>query len=333
MTTAGRRLLFIATLAAILIAARIESFSGAAFTATTANPNNSFTAASSFSDFLESGTYTGNNVDNRVISGLAFTPDVVLIKGNTNQTAVIRTSTMVGDAAKPLSGATALQADTIQSIAANTFTLGRNARVNGNNIVYHWVAFKADPAVLKLGTYTGNGTAQSITGVGFQAEYGAILSAGAHNAIQSYTGMTAAYRLDAHTGSTTAVTALGSDGFSVGSDSSANANGTVYHYLAFNETPGKVEVGSYLGNNTDNRNLTDVGLDPQFVAIRANDTATARAGSYRSSALTGDSSHLYSAAANVADRVQALLGGGFQLGRGAEVNANNVTYHYLAARN
>ncbi len=332
MNSAAKRLLFVTGLAAILIAAQIESLSGATFTATRANPNNSFAAASSFANFVESGSYTGNGVDNRVIGQLGFTPDMVIVKGSTNQTAVIRTSTMAGDATKPLAGATALQAAMIKALGANSFTLGTNARVNANNIAYQWTAFKADPGLLKLGTYTGNGTGQSITGVGFQPEYFATLSGGAHNAIQAYSTMTAAYRFDAHTGSTTAFTALGSDGFSVGSDSSANANGTVYHYLAFNETPGKVEVGSYLGNNTDNRNLTNVGLDPQFVAIRANDTATARAGSYRSSALTGDSSHLYSAATNVADRIQALLTGGFQLGRGAEVNANNVTYHYLAAR-
>src|SRR5881396_3043162 len=58
-----------------------------------------------------SGSYTGDGIDNRIIAALGFRPDVVIIKGNTAQLGVIRTATMVGDASKELSAATAFQAN------------------------------------------------------------------------------------------------------------------------------------------------------------------------------------------------------------------------------
>ena len=54
----------------------------------------------------------------------------MIVKGDTAQTAAIRTSTMSGDAAKPMAGATALTANVIQSLDSDGFTIGTDARVN-----------------------------------------------------------------------------------------------------------------------------------------------------------------------------------------------------------
>ena len=71
------------------------------------------------------GNGTGNGADNRAITGLGFTPDLVIIKARTDpQVGVIRTSTMVGDLSKELTGGTALVANEIQSLDANGFTIG-----------------------------------------------------------------------------------------------------------------------------------------------------------------------------------------------------------------
>ena len=76
--------------------------SGAAFSAQTQNPANELTTASSFERMrVASGTYTGNATDNRNVA-TPFAPDLVIVKGNTAQTAVARTSTMSGDTSKPL---------------------------------------------------------------------------------------------------------------------------------------------------------------------------------------------------------------------------------------
>ena len=141
-------------------------FSGANLSATASNVGNSFTG-STYYGFFASGNYTGNAADGRGITGVGFRPDVVIVKGNAGQTAAIRTSTMSGDVSKPVAGATAQLADVIQSLDADGFTVGLNARVNSANTGYEWVAFRAQEGLFRVGSYTGNGTSQSVTGLGF----------------------------------------------------------------------------------------------------------------------------------------------------------------------
>ena len=173
--------------AVLLLALGTAPFSAANLSATTSNPGNSFTGSTYFG-FFASGYYTGNATDNRAIAGVGFKPDVVIVKGNTAQTAAIRTSTMSGDVSKPMAGATAQLADVIQSLDADGFTVGLNARVNSADVGYEWMAFRAQEGLLKVGSYTGNGTSQSVTGLGFSPEYAAVFSAGANNAVQRYSG-------------------------------------------------------------------------------------------------------------------------------------------------
>jgi hypothetical protein len=319
--------------AVILVAAEATELSGASFSATSSNPGNSFGAATSFEKIrVASGTYSGNNTNNRAITGVGFQPDVVIVKANATQVAVVRTSTMTGDASKPMTGASGLATGRIKSLDADGFTLGTHATVNASSTTYYWIALKAATAELKVGTYNGNGTSQSIGGFGFSPEYVATLSAGAHNAIMRFQGMTRSFRFDANTGTTTGITSLDANGFSVGGDSQANASGTAYHYLAFNEVSGRIDTGTYTGNNADNRNITGVGFQPQYVLTRPNDTATGRPGMHRPGSLAGDSTLRFNNAANAPNNIQALQADGFQLGGSADVNFNGVTYHYLALR-
>ena len=95
------------------------------------------------------------------------------------------------------------------------------------------------------------------------------------------------------TGSPTSITALGADGFTVGDSATVNANGITYHYVAINDVAGIADIGTYTGNNTDNRNITGVGLSPAYVSLRANDTAAARTTSHRPSSLAGDATMFF----------------------------------------
>src|SRR3972149_9189690 len=126
---------------------------------------------------LGSGPYPGNG-PSLPITGLGFQPDIVIVKGNVAQTAVMRTSTMTGDNTKPLVGATALTAGMVQSLDAGGFTLGANAAVDGSTIAYYWIAFKATAGETFVGSYAGTGVSQPIR-VGFQPGYGIVMSAGA----------------------------------------------------------------------------------------------------------------------------------------------------------
>jgi hypothetical protein len=78
------------------------------------------------------GTYVGNGVDNRAITGLGFRPEVVIIRGSTTGVgAVLRSAAMVGDASKIIAIGQALVTDHIQSLDADGFTSGTSADVNG----------------------------------------------------------------------------------------------------------------------------------------------------------------------------------------------------------
>ena len=203
---------------AIALAAAVLALTGttalAAFVATLSNSGNSFQAAAIFPGAIKmaSGTYTGNATDNRAIT-VGFHPDFVIVKDAGNSEGAARTSSMSGDLTKPMGTLTALQADNIQSLDANGFTIGTDNRVNRNNRIYYWTAFKANGQAMKVGTYTGNGTTQSITGVGFQPELVMLLGNNAQRAVARYSGAARTYGFDASTGVTTGVTAFGADGY------------------------------------------------------------------------------------------------------------------------
>ena len=305
----------------------------AAFVATISNTGSSFQAASIFPGAIKmaSGSYAGDGTDNRAIA-VGFQPDFVIVKDTGNAEGAARSSTMAANASKPMGSATAFAADVIQSFTATGFVIGTDNDVNRTGRTFHWVAFKANSQAMRVGTYTGNGTSQSPTGFGFSPE--AVILMGNNNAraVTRMSGMTRSFGLDNTTGVTTAVTSLDADGFSVGNGAEANTNGVAYHYVAFNDFANSIDVASYTGNNTDPNNIASVGFQPAFVMVRANDTATGRRANWRPSSLAGDSTLLFTGTAATNNRIQALQANGFQLGTQTDVNANAVTYHYLAVR-
>jgi hypothetical protein len=307
----------------------------AAFTATTSNSGNTFSAASPFATLrMASGSYTGDAVDGRAIADPGFQPDLVIVKGDSANQAVGRTSTMTGDNSKPMPAATALSPNRIKSLTASGFTIGTDAQVNTNGVAYNWTAFKASAGALKVGTYTGDGQASHpIAGVGFAPEYVAVIGAGATSSLQRFTGMSTSFKFGSVTGTSSGIDSLDGNGFTVGSAAETNTNGTTYHYVAFNQVAGSIKRGTYTGNAQDNRNVTGVGFQPDYVMVRPNDTATARKGRHRPAALGGTSSQFFTADANDALGIKALQSDGFQVGTDGSVNANNVNYHYIAFTN
>jgi hypothetical protein len=91
----------------------------------------------------------------------------------------------------------------------------------------------------------------------------------------------------------------------------------------------QVTTGSYTGNGSDNRNITGVGFQPDFVWIRPNATT---ATVWRTATMSADSTALVTSTANMADAIQAFAADGFQVGAAANVNTNGTTYYYLAVR-
>ncbi len=107
---------------------------------------------------MATGSYTGNGVDNRAITGLGFQPDMVYIKARTARSSMMRLSTFgAGDATKDIGVSNGnFVLNNIQSLDADGFTIGTDVRVNENAVTYDYVAFKAAAGYMTVGTYTGN---------------------------------------------------------------------------------------------------------------------------------------------------------------------------------
>ena len=278
------------------------------------------------------GTYVGNGADNRPITGLGFTPGLVIVKATTTGQAVARTATMTGDVSKQMGDGTLLN-DSIQSMDPSGFTVGTSALVNATGTTYQWVAWRTGPDEMTAGTYTGTGAAQSIAGLNFSPDIVFVLGDNGDEPVYKVGVGTPATVAFSFTGgdSTNYITALGSDGFTVGTDTRVNRSGDLYHYLAWNETAGKIGVGTYTGTGADNRNITNVGFPPDFVMVqngRGGNTPPVA----HSSAMgpSTDTSHFFGGLANRADEIQALQSDGFQVGTALEVNGASDVHVYAA---
>lgn len=118
------------------------------------------------------GVYTGNGTDDRnVVTGLSFQPDLVVVKRrNGSDRAVIRHKDQTGDNTLPVIESSS-QSNLIQAFNSDGFQVGSDNRVNGNTFTYMWFAFKEASGIVKISSYTGNGTDdRNITGVGFDPE-------------------------------------------------------------------------------------------------------------------------------------------------------------------
>ncbi len=275
---------------------------------------------------LATGTYTGDGVDSRPITGVGFQPDIVFVKCACGGAGVARTSTMTGDATKLLNNAGGLAANHVQTLDADGFTVGNSANTNASGNTYYWAAFKTGDE-LKLGTYVGDGTDnRSITGVGFQPVWVITLGDGDDSIFRpsSLSGDNS-YNFYSTPKISNRIQALEADGFQIGSDNDVNETGTTYHYIAW-AAGSQVSVSSYTGDDSDNRSITGVGFQPEMAWIKRDASSQTV---WRPESASGDLA-LRWAFDSISDTIQALEPDGFQVGTHSTVNADGSLYHHIA---
>ena len=279
-----------------------------------------------------SGKYTGNGIDGKLVTGVGFQPDVVIIKADAAQVPVIRTSSMAGDSAKPVLKV-ALASNLIQSLETDGFTLGTDAKVNADGVTYYWSAFMANPGEIKVGSYVGIGNSQVISGVGFAPEAVLVMAATDDEMNITTSAMPTAHamQLDDEDGKTNRITSLDGDGFTVGASGQANGTGKTYHYVAWNAVAGKMSVGSYEGNGSDDRSIIGIGFEPKYIIVKAFGDISAV---HHPDAIgTGSDETLgFMAQAAFANGIQSLGPDGFEVGSDTTVNAASTSYYWLAFR-
>jgi hypothetical protein len=218
----------------------IESLDADGFTVgSNANVNTSgttyyYTAMKAGSD-LKVGSYVGNGVDNRSITGVGFQPVWVITLGDGDDS-VFRPAILAGDNSYLMTGAGTIT-NRIQAFESDGFQIGSNVNVNESGAPFHYIAWAASPQV-STGSYTGNGLDnRSITGIGFQP----LMAWVKRNASQVgvWRPLSAAGDRTLYWGATASTTdriqALQADGFQVGTDTQVNANNQTYYYLALRD--------------------------------------------------------------------------------------------------
>ena len=117
------------------------------------------------SDYFNTVLYTGNDTDNRTVSGVGFQPDFLWIKARADAYQhylqdVVRGSTKV--LFSDSSSAEDTRVSAVKSFASDGFVLGQEAQVNGNNNTYVSWNWKAGTSV--SGNTGGSGTSKSYSG-------------------------------------------------------------------------------------------------------------------------------------------------------------------------
>ena len=187
---------------------------------------------------------------------------------------------------------------------------------------------------MRSGYYVGSGAARTITGLGIAPDLVIIKADTANGEPVFRTSAMSegtAYFASASANFTDGITALGSDGFSLGINSSVNLANVRYTWTAFSGSGGgDFKVGTYKGSGVDNRSITGVGFQPDLVMVKANYTAVGYNGCWRPSSYVGDSTQYFHNIVAAANLIQNLESDGFQVGTATNVNTLNVDYYYIA---
>ncbi|MBD3221496.1 DUF11 domain-containing protein, partial [bacterium] len=280
---------------------------------------------------MVTGTYTGNGAGARTVGGLGFTPVVVVIKADGDDSAVIRTSTMPAFYSRHLVEEWGLLTNRIHGFTADGFSVGSDPDVNHFGRVYHYVAFSADDGYLALGTYTGDGNnVQVIDDVGFSPATVLLLPHGTAPCRFKSSTMPGMHSVplgeDAEDDDT--LVALLGEGFRVGSSAEANGDGEVYSYVAFAPSGNSVYTGSYTGDGADDRLLGGVGFTPSWLITKQ---FGSKGGAHLTSGLSGEDRTLaFTPHWPFGGGILELTGDGFRIGGHERVNEWDQEYHVVA---
>lgn len=218
----------------------------------------------------------------------------------------------------------------VLDVLPGTISLGAADEANKNGVTYHAAAFQVTAGKVAVGTYTGTGGPQSITGLGFSPDMVIWVSdddflsylhspASAGDVVQTFEG--------GDGGAGVYLTSLDADGFTV----SNNPNGLarlniVYYWVAFQEAANFFEGVSYTGTGVDGLAVTGAGFTPDFAVVKSRSIGVQALA--RFAANVGDDS-IEINATSAADQIQTFGADGITVGTYYKVNNPGTTYHGL----
>lgn len=88
------------------------------------------------------GSYVGDGATSKAITGLAFTPDVVIVKSsNTTNPAQVKIFGMPTNESRSFTSVSAMITNGIKTLDAGGFTVGNSGNVNTSGKTYYFYAF------------------------------------------------------------------------------------------------------------------------------------------------------------------------------------------------
>ena len=186
---------------------------------------------------------------------------------------------------------------------------------------------------IATGKYIGTGSARSVITAGVAPDVVFVKGAGATDAYVKMGTFASAdsIALDAGSFVTTRITALNSDGFSVGTHADVNSNGTTYYWVAFEMESSDSKNGTYTGDGTASQVITGVGFQADMLLVAENNAPRNWKTDDMPAALS-----LRPLSNAVVPAIIALAADGFTVGvggTGLSINDSEVTYHYFASKN
>jgi hypothetical protein len=290
--------------------------------------------------------YTGTSASSQSVGhGLTSTPEFVMIKklsgtegwivwypgASTTNYLVLNTN------AATATGAT--WGGTHSSTVVNLQD-GPSARSSGNGEDYIAYVWHSVSGFSKIGTYTGNGSTQSITGLDFAPDYVMIKEVSASESWRVFDNLRGATKRlfpdtnGAESAASDSLTSFDSAGFSLGSSAGVNQSGQTYVYMAYKqnatlstEEANSFNITTYTGNATDNRSITGVGFRPDLVWIKQ--TSGTQVPIWYDS-VRGPGNYIYSSASDAqgfsAGTVKSFNSDGFSVGTSNSENQNSQTF-------
>ncbi|HEX9189234.1 MAG TPA: hypothetical protein VGB87_19305 [Vicinamibacteria bacterium] len=186
------------------------------------------------------GWYTGNGSDSRPITGLGFPPAYVIVLSSSDDPVYHRSAPMDSSHDFDLSSG---DSDRIELLLADGFQVGSEDDVNRPGTTYHYVAWKAVPGRMAVGSYTGlRNDDRAIAGVGFRPVYVILKSEDSwyavHKPASTGPATDASLFFNQNVEAANSVQALQADGFEVGSDPRVNDYGDTIYWMAWGAADG-----------------------------------------------------------------------------------------------
>jgi hypothetical protein len=289
---------------------------------------------------IKVGAYTGTGAY-RGITGLGFRPDYVLIVPANTQHCVWKGSHIINStsvyAGASLADATA--SDTILGLTSDGFTLGTNNLVNQSSIEFYYLAIQGSPQTLAVGDYIGtnvdNRNVTDTQKMDFTPFFTFIGCNGTVGRIYRCSGF--------NTGDSSLVVGSGgniangiqnqiANGFQIGSGSTVNTNGSLYHYMCLANVPRAVKAGTYAGTGVAQQ-INGVGFNPDFLLIKADGTTGgSEANGVWISTMPAGNARRITNVALATNRITSSHSDGFSVGTENGFNQSGFTYQYFALK-